>query len=148
MQDRSYIQIVMPGTSSAKRVFALDVPGIHVFLVVESEKTWMAGTSPAMTVFVLLRRDRLGVGRQARQQRLQGGQRRMVGDAVDAGGAEMALEGGDDFHGCAVVFSIGQDAVAVFGQRLLQTEHIVADGAELEGFAAHDRRRLHPMADA
>jgi len=34
----------MPGQ---KRVFALDVPGIHVFL--GAAKTWMAGTSPAMT---------------------------------------------------------------------------------------------------
>jgi hypothetical protein len=32
---------------SAKRVFALDVPGIHAFL--RRIKTWMAGTSPAMT---------------------------------------------------------------------------------------------------
>jgi hypothetical protein len=31
-----------PG-KSAKRVFALDVPGIHVFLLLES-KAWMAGT--------------------------------------------------------------------------------------------------------
>ena len=37
----------MPG-KSAKRVFALDVPGIHVFLGFISQ-TWMAGTSPAMT---------------------------------------------------------------------------------------------------
>src|SRR2546423_15292514 len=36
----------MPG-ESAKRVFALDVPGIHVFDA--ASKTWMAGTSPAMT---------------------------------------------------------------------------------------------------
>jgi hypothetical protein len=35
----------MPG-KSAKRVFAPDVPGIHVFLCV---KTWMAGSSPATT---------------------------------------------------------------------------------------------------
>jgi len=25
------------------------VPGIHVFAAVDKEKTWMAGTSPAMT---------------------------------------------------------------------------------------------------
>ena len=36
-----------PG-KSAKRVFALDVPAIHVFLVT-STKTWMPGTSPGMT---------------------------------------------------------------------------------------------------
>jgi hypothetical protein len=36
----------MPGQ---KRVFALDVPGIHVFADFKYEKTWMAGTSPAMT---------------------------------------------------------------------------------------------------
>jgi hypothetical protein len=35
---------------SAKRVFALDVPGIHVlFRQVWQRKTWMAGSSPAMT---------------------------------------------------------------------------------------------------
>ena len=27
------------------------VPGIHVFLDLSQSKTWMAGTSPAMTVF-------------------------------------------------------------------------------------------------
>jgi hypothetical protein len=35
----------MPGQ---KRVLALDVPGIHVYLL-DRVKTWMAGTSPAMT---------------------------------------------------------------------------------------------------
>ena len=33
---------------SAKRVFALDVPAIHVFFVTPT-KTWMPGTSPGMT---------------------------------------------------------------------------------------------------
>jgi hypothetical protein len=33
------IEIVMPGL----------VPGIHVFSLVEHSKTWMAGTSPAIT---------------------------------------------------------------------------------------------------
>ena len=47
--------------------------------------------------------------RQARQQRLQRGQRRMIGDAVDAGGAEVALEGGDHFHGRAVVFAVDRE---------------------------------------
>ena len=37
-----------PGRS-AKRVFALDVPGIHVLNLTKSKKTWMAGTSPVMT---------------------------------------------------------------------------------------------------
>ncbi len=27
------------------------VPGIHAFFVVMASKTWMAGTSPAMTAF-------------------------------------------------------------------------------------------------
>jgi hypothetical protein len=36
--------IVMPGL----------VPGIHVFLVAASNKTWMAGTSSAKTRFALL----------------------------------------------------------------------------------------------
>jgi hypothetical protein len=35
----------MPG-NSAKRVFALDVPDIHVFAELKQEKTWMAGTKP------------------------------------------------------------------------------------------------------
>jgi hypothetical protein len=43
---RHFEEFVMPGQ---KRVFALDVPGIHVFAELELEKTWMAGTSPAMT---------------------------------------------------------------------------------------------------
>src|ERR1700722_13996754 len=116
-------------------------------------KTWMAGTSPAMTLnlyarwdFTLPRRCNLAVDRQAGQQRLQGGQGRMIGDAVDAVGAEVALEGGDHFHGRPVIFAVGRDAVAVFGQRLLQAEHVIADGAQFQqGLAAHDRRRLHPM---
>ena len=35
--------------NSAKRVFAPDVPGIHVLQHLREEKTWMAGTGPAMT---------------------------------------------------------------------------------------------------
>jgi hypothetical protein len=34
---------------SAKRVFAPGVPGIHVVFFSVGPKTWMAGTSPAMT---------------------------------------------------------------------------------------------------
>jgi hypothetical protein len=41
----------MPGQ---KRVFALGVPGIHVFDHLQ-RKTQMAGTSPAMTIGVSLR---------------------------------------------------------------------------------------------
>jgi hypothetical protein len=37
-----------PGRS-AKRVFALDVPAIHVFPVAEFFKTWMPGIKPGMT---------------------------------------------------------------------------------------------------
>ena len=33
-----------------KRVFALDVPGIHVLAMPKRRKTWMAETGPAMTV--------------------------------------------------------------------------------------------------
>ena len=43
------------------------VPGIHVFLGIEQSKTWMAGTSPAMTNFTLcaLIRHRHGAQRLA-----------------------------------------------------------------------------------
>jgi hypothetical protein len=34
---------------SAKRVFALDVPAIHVFAFRHYLKTWMPGTGPGMT---------------------------------------------------------------------------------------------------
>ena len=72
----------------------------------------------------------------------------MVGDAVDAGWTKVALESGDHFHGRPVVFSIDRDAVAKSGERPLQIANVVADGAQFEGFAAHDRRRLHPVTDA
>jgi hypothetical protein len=36
-------ELVMPGL----------VPGIHVFVPVDQEETWMAGSSPAMTAFNL-----------------------------------------------------------------------------------------------
>jgi len=39
----------MPGLKREACLCA-DVPGIHVFTVLATEKTWMAGTSPAMTV--------------------------------------------------------------------------------------------------
>jgi len=39
----------MPGRA---RLFARDVPGIHVFQVAK-RKTWMAGTSPAMTMNII-----------------------------------------------------------------------------------------------
>ena len=46
----------MPGQ---KRVFALDVPGIHV-LFLREVKTFMAGTSPAMTgIFYPTRHSRM-----------------------------------------------------------------------------------------
>jgi len=32
-----------------KRVFALDVPVIHVLLLLSDKKMWMTGTNPAMT---------------------------------------------------------------------------------------------------
>ncbi len=38
MKSGTFIWLVMPGL----------VPGIHVFVLIE-QKTWMAGTSPAMT---------------------------------------------------------------------------------------------------
>jgi hypothetical protein len=44
--------IVIPSScpgKSAKRVFALDVPGIHVF-VSKIGKTWMAVINTAMTI--------------------------------------------------------------------------------------------------
>jgi hypothetical protein len=44
---RSALRFVMAGRS-AKRVFALDVPAIHVFAAASFGKTWMPGTSPGM----------------------------------------------------------------------------------------------------
>src|ERR1700737_3582567 len=115
----------------------------------------MPGTRPGMTEnvlcsvdFALPRGDGHGLGWKTGEQRLQRGQCRVIGYTVDARGAEMALEGGDHFHGRPVVFSVDRDAVAVFGERLLQVADVVADGAELERFAAHDRRRLPPVAAA
>ena len=37
--SRGFFAFVMPGL----------VPGIHVFAALQHNKTWMAGTSPAMT---------------------------------------------------------------------------------------------------
>jgi hypothetical protein len=78
--------------------------------------------------------------RQARQRRMQCDQHRMIGDAVDAGGAEMALEGGDHFHRGAVISSGGRHAAAIFGERQLQVLYVVADGAEHQGFAARGKK--------
>src|SRR5690242_16271965 len=52
-----------------------------------------------------LHRRRHRIRRQARQQRVQRGQGRVIGDAVDAGRAEMTLEGGDHLHGGTVIFA-------------------------------------------
>jgi hypothetical protein len=41
----------MPGHSSlpcADYVYLSALPGIHVYLILTQDKTWMAGTSPAM----------------------------------------------------------------------------------------------------
>src|SRR5882724_2300365 len=93
-------------------------------------------------------RGRCPIARKARQQRAQGGLRRLIGDTVNALGPKVTLEGGDHFHGRAVILSTGRDAVAVFGERELQVTDVLADGAEPEHVAAHDRCRLDPMADA
>jgi len=45
----------------------------------------------------------------------------MIGDTIQPRRAEMALEGGDDFHGRGVVFAGQRHTVAVSGERLLQT---------------------------
>src|SRR6266404_3733286 len=42
-----------PG-KSAKRVFALGDPAIHVFLAAAAIRTWMPGTRPGMTSFALM----------------------------------------------------------------------------------------------
>jgi hypothetical protein len=42
---------VMPGQKREARLRA-DVPGIHDLTTVAAGKTWMAGTSPAMTVIL------------------------------------------------------------------------------------------------
>ncbi len=101
------------------------------------------GSPIAIEIVSLSCRDRHGLDRQTRQQRLQRGQRRMVGDAVDAGGTKVALESGDHFHGRSVVFSIDRDAVAVSGERLLQIANAVADDAQFEG---RRRARSAPAA--
>ena len=44
--DRSMLRLLLSVMPGQKRVFALDVPGIHALV---SRKTWMAGSSPAMT---------------------------------------------------------------------------------------------------
>ena len=70
----------------------------------------LAGTRSSIGIVeirCLLRRDRHGLVRQTRQQRLQGGQRRMIGDAVDPRGTEVTLESGDHFHGRGVIFAVG-----------------------------------------
>jgi hypothetical protein len=43
--------IVMPGCSRSKNGVAslAYVPGIHAFAALPAKRTWMAGTSPAMT---------------------------------------------------------------------------------------------------
>jgi len=55
---RYLFQPVMPGL----------VPGIHVLLQLNGNKTWMAGTSPAMTPLVLrggVLKRREGIGKAA-----------------------------------------------------------------------------------
>src|SRR3954449_8952278 len=50
IQAMTISTLVMPGLSASKtRVNALMLPGIHVFLFAGAMKSWMAGTSPAMT---------------------------------------------------------------------------------------------------
>src|SRR5690348_18514719 len=51
----------------------------------------------------LPRRDVHRLTRQTRQQGMQCRHGRAVADAVDLGGTEMTLEGGDHFHGRAVI---------------------------------------------
>src|SRR5882757_6227807 len=57
---KSFSEAVASNTSS---VMPGLVPGIHDFLTkLEASKTWMAGSSPAMTVLVFLSPDRLAPG--------------------------------------------------------------------------------------
>ena len=53
----------------------------------------------------LLRRGLHRLVGKTSQQRLQRRHGRVIGDAVDARRAEVTLEGGDDFHGGAVIFA-------------------------------------------
>src|ERR1700687_52825 len=113
---------VIPGCASWRR------PGIHTPDGGYGFRARSFCSRPGMT-FLLLPRDDLGVGGEARQQRLQGGQGRTIRDAVDARRAEVALERGDHFHGRPVVFSVDRYAVTIFGERLLQVANVIADGA-------------------
>ena len=64
----SKFRSVMPAHSASKtRVYALMVAGIHVFL--RKSKTWMAGTSPAMTSMLIGIAWMLGVTNASAQQR-------------------------------------------------------------------------------
>ena len=62
--------------------------------------------------------------RKTCQQRMQRRQCRMIGDAIDALRAEVALEGGDHFHGGAVEFSVGRHAVAILGESCLHAARL------------------------
>ena len=79
---------------------------------------------------------------------MQRGERRLIGDAVDARGTEVALECGDNFHGGAVIFARDRHAVAIAGKRLLQALDVLADGTWPQRLATYDRRGLNPMADS
>src|SRR5690606_23390245 len=79
---------------------------------------------------------------------LEGDDGRGIGDAVDAGGAEMPLKGGDHHPCLAVVEPVARDSVAVAGEALLQFAHRRPLVAKLQDGAAADRLRLDVVADA
>src|SRR5262245_22861719 len=95
---------------------------------------------------------RIGHRRHRRQCREQALQRRDCGAidaAIDALGAEVALEGGDDKLGLFVEHAGGLDAVAIAAQRHLGSRDARLGGAEAEPIVAADRRRgRYPVADA
>src|SRR5690606_27649337 len=86
--------------------------------------------------------------RPAGDEVAQGGDRRGIGDAVDALGAEMTLEGGNHRGRRLVVSAVDGDVVAVHGEhRLQRLDRLAALAGAEEAPAAH-RCRAHEMADA
>src|SRR6185369_7686397 len=82
---------------------------------------------------------------QKRPQRLDG---RDIGDAIDAGRTEVALERGDDVVGDAVKLAGWLHPITVTREQLLQLlDGRIAVAEHEDGAILNDRRRLHPEPD-